>query len=456
MRMRMMPGVAVAALLAVVLGSAVQPPEGREERGLPAQAAARGDGYGAAVSGEFFASFTAPASGGAPVALVPRPRSAKNTRAAAPHPVPPPPSPPIPPPDGVGGKAGGFLSGNGSGTAYASLSSVGACAGESAGFADIPSGDPPPLLLDAGPVRPPSRGIRAYAGGGLFRARQSPDYFTRDNAAYSVTGDSYSLGLQYDWSVDTVVGVSVEKLSSTTRSLHPYDTRETRTDGILGHVAVDTVLFNSSLLKLRGFGGTLDQEGEGELGDAVSVNPWREEKHSSRTYGASATFSVPLLFWGYRVVMDTGVDYRHVKTDAYTHQSRGPWLPPGSWNAPVQVQAFSSSSLSFPSSFSMAKDFLSHWGLVTLRTGGGFAYETSRTAGGARALNAASASATPSPAGFLGKPSRFQSSWSGMYHVAAGLDYQSPGGWNWSVDYRRDFAIAYSRDSLRLEVGRSF
>lgn len=452
--MRMMPGVAVAALLAIVFGRDSLPPGGRKGEALPTRGVSIIAEDGGAVPMEFFTAFSSPATEPATRAAVSAPRLPASLHIAAQQSagkaVLPPTAPGTPASPGTARPAPGTE--KSSETAYASLSGGGSASSVRVpSLDDIPSGLPPPLLPDYSPLPPPFRGLRAFARGGLFRARQEPDFFGRDNAAYAMRGETCSLGLNYDWSPDTVLAASVEKLSATTESRHPHDARQTRTDGVLFHAGLETILFSASILKLNAFHGTLDHEGDGTIGNALSSSPWREDRHSSRMYGVSAAVSLPLLFWGYRVVMDSRVDFARITTGAYTHQTQGPW------SVPVRVDGFSSQSLAFSSSTAMARDFLSRLGLVTLRAGAGFGYEMSGTAGGVRSLNALAAAPMPyMAAGFVGNPSRFRCAWSGMYHVSAGLDYQSPGGWSWSAEYRRDFSAAYSRDSLRLEAGRSF
>ncbi len=243
-------------------------------------------------------------------------------------------------------------------------------------------------------------------------------------------------------------------MDATVKSRHPNDARESRLNGFLANASLDTVLFNSSLLSLKGFYGRLDSEGDGSItdGNTGDVRPWREYAHTSDIYGVSGNFSMPLLLWGHRVVVDTGVDYRRVRTDPYTHE-----VDMGGYSETLSGGKLSSYSLALPTTVSVAKDFVSHWGLITARFGSGFIYEFSDSANGVRALNARAARPLETAGGFVYHPFPSSSSYRrGFYHVNLGLDFQSPGGWNMRLDYRRDFAGGYSRDNMQFALGRSF
>lgn len=344
--------------------------------------------------------------------------------------------------------------GGGSETAYASMHFP---ADSGVDMADVPSGDLPPLLLvgDSGAAysSPPARGVHAWASGGIARARQDPS--AEDVAAYRMTAKKYSVGVNYDWTVDTVLGVSFDMLDYEVKSGHKYDSRKTDGDGLFANASMDTVMFDSYLLGLKGFYGSLESDGAGYIGawdtNGASSSRWREPKHRSHMYGASANVSVPMLFWGYRVVVDAGVDYKRLKTRAHAFhvEESGPGATP--------VRRLSSNSLSIPVAFTMEKDFLNQWGMVTSRLGAGYARETSDSAGGVRSLHALSASPLYFDSNrFSGTEVAFDSARSDFYHVNLGLDVKTVGGWNVSVDYRRSFASEYRKDDLKLALGRSF
>lgn len=301
---------------------------------------------------------------------------------------------------------------------------------------------------------PPARGLRVWAAGGTARSKQevSPD----DSSAYSMTEKRYSAGIAYDWSVDTVLGAGVEMLDATVKSGAPHDARESRVDGVFATASVDTVLFDSWLLGLKGFYGKLDHgDGGGIVGawddGGATKTTFQEEAHGSSMYGLSAKLSVPMLLWGHRVVADAGIDYRRITTEAHGYRVASAGL------FGERMEQRGSSSLAFPFGFSMEKDFVRPWGLVTPRFGAGFTYETSKTASGVRALHALSAAPVYfDSGGFHGAPLSFASLPGGMCHVALGVGVKTVGGWDASLDYRRDFAGGYTRDSFKLELGRSF
>ena len=506
MWIRLMPGVVVATLLLVFFGNADVPPERRKEdlsdRVLFSAANARQgtmavpspktfsfEERGESEAPQFFASFPAaesakrtnPATGladassaaGAVVPLAIIPEMLASTPAAyaeeyVPDRAAAAIAPTLPKPrtrrraaqSGPLANADGFTlvkntrlaprSGKSSENAYASMALP---AESSSEMESVPAGDLPPLLVQTRPSRPPARGVRTWASGEMTRAQQ--DVSVDTTAAYRMTGRKYSLGLDYDWSVDTVLGASVDMLDYRVKSGHQYDSRKTDIDGYAANVSLDTVMFDSYLLGLKGFYGKLDNEGDGYIGawddNGASTSPWHEYKHQSHIYGLSGNVRVPMLFWGYRAVVDVGVDYKHIKTGPYSY-----WVEMAGSRA-SQGKKYSSTSLAIPFAFSLEKDFFNSCGLITSRLGAGYTYETSDTAAGVRAMNAISA--VPiyyESTQFRGAPYPFYSVQKGLYHVNLGLDVKTAGGWNVSVDYRRDFGSEYYKDNLRLELGRSF
>ena len=500
MWIRLMPGVVVAALLLVFFGNADAPPERRKadlservlfsaanaRQGTAAFPSPRPSGFeenGDAEAPQFFASFpavesgkrNAPAADAAsavvPLAIVPEmlattpaphaeeyapdraslaiapklPKARTRRRSAQ--------SGPLTNADGftlIKNTRLASRSGKSSENAYASMALPAESYNE---MESVPSGDLPPLLVQTGSLRPPARGVRTWASGEMARAQQ--DLSVDTTAAYRLTGQKYSLGLDYDWSVDTVLGASVDMLDYRVKSGHQYDSRKTDIDGYAANVSLDTVMFDSYLLGLKGFYGKLDNEGDGYIGawddNGKSTSPWREFKHRSHIYGLSGNVRVPMLFWGYRAVIDAGVDYKHIKTDPYSY-----WVEMAG-DAPSRGKKFSSSSLAIPVAFSLEKDFFNSCGLITSRLGVGYTYETSDTAAGVRAMNALSAVPVYyESTRFHGEPYPFYSVQKGFYHVNLGFDVKTTGGWNVSVDYRRDFGSEYYKDNLKLELGRSF
>ncbi len=319
-----------------------------------------------------------------------------------------------------------------------------------------PSGSPPPLDILVRPAHslPPARGLRAWVSTETSRAEQALS--DEDTAAYTLAETKHSAGLDYDWSVDTTLGVSADILDATVKSLQPHDRRRSDVTGLVANARVDTVLFNTFLLGLGGFYGSLDTEGAGDLGawntGGATTSFFRENGHESAVYGLSGRLSVPMLAGGWRTVVGAGAEYSRIDADAfeYTLASAGT----------ASMEKTSSSSLRFPVDFSVERDFVKSWGLLTPRLTGGYVYETSDTANGVRALGALSASRVPFESygglDFVRSPVPFFSLRRTMYSLGAGIDIRTLGGWRFSADYRRDIAAAYTRDAFRFELGRSF
>lgn len=443
MRMRLLPGVVVATLL-VIFFECTEPPAETPAHSVSASSAAR-PGFVPDFSREFFTAFAK--SNPKPEAKE-KHRPARNSAARGTVSEP---ARGTPSPAEFTDSAAPY------GSAYASLTLPDEQQYSADSADNIPSGAPPPLdmLFDPAhslPPAPPARGLRAWTSAETSRAAQEPSLY--DTTAYSLKETKYSAGLDLDWSADTVLGVSVDKLDARVSGGHAHDFRSTDIDGIVANARVDTLLFDKYLLGLKGSYGRLDNSGAGGLGDLLdpdaAPSPFTETEHRSDMYGLSGVFGVPMLAGGFRMLVKGGAEYTRIDAAPFEYvlDAAGPMV--------MKEETDSHSSLRFPVDFSVERDFVKHWGVITPRVTGGYVYESSGNANGVRALGAFSASRIENAGGFVTSPAPFFSLEKSMYHIGAGLDLRTAGGWNLTAHYRRDIADAYNRDTFRLELGRSF
>lgn len=301
------------------------------------------------------------------------------------------------------------------------------------------------------PALPP-KGIAVRAGGGSFREEQQAHEWGQ--SVYAHKGSMYSLDIEYDWSIDSVVGASIGMVSSTLKSLQDADSRENRMQAYVAGAHYRGSLFSLFPVETRAFYGWVDHEGSGEVGKpgtAVLPNPWKEDAHHSTMYGASATVGLPLLFLNsLKVLPEAGVRYTTLKTKGYS-------VGISDYMMPIRMPQTTSTSIAVPISVTAKMDFPRIWGLATPRAGYGVEMEFDETAGGVHAMNSPAASRMHFDSLMMPiNQIAFDPAHRLLFHVNLGLDVKTAGGWEISAEYKRKWVSTYTRDDFRLEIGRCF
>jgi hypothetical protein len=290
----------------------------------------------------------------------------------------------------------------------------------------------------------PAKGIYARAGAELLRGRENgtgaaSNGFDRRDA-------TYSLGLKYDWSVDSVIGLSVSRLGSEVSSREAGDSRRNDIRGTLVEGRYDGYFLGKYPFSISGFYGAVKTGGGGLFNhDAYR---WVEADHDSAYYGLKAMFRVPLIFRDqYKMIAEIGLDYRKLKSDPYSFTFDG--VP-----FPALRPARTSESLLIPVGFTFKKDFPQSWGIVTPGIGLGVAYELKDTSNGLRSWHASSAA-------FRGDEYQFHplegEHWKGAVGtVLLGVEARTVGGWELRANYAYTAAGNYAENRFTLELGKCF
>lgn len=309
---------------------------------------------------------------------------------------------------------------------------------------------PPPFRSRVHYRELPAKGIYAWSRAEKSTVRMDGNR-TRRNA-FDLDGTTYSVGVKYDWSVDSVIGLSVGRLDMDIDNSFAGDSRKNDIKGTVFAGRYDGYIAGKYPFTLGGFYGGVQSKGGGGLGGGHTV--WTEDKHDSDYYGMAASFRLPLIFSNqYKMIAEVGVGYRRLKTDAYSYR-----LSQSIW--PVTVDARSSESLLIPVDFTFKKDFAQTWGILTPSLGLGAAFELKKTATGLRSWHASAAAAaryrTDSwPAGAHNVP-EFDD-WSGaLAKVKLGVEARTVGGWEMRAGYTHIAASGYKENHFNLELGKCF
>ena len=321
-----------------------------------------------------------------------------------------------------------------------------------AGANGFPAGALPPMAVSSTYNELPPRGV--YAWGAMERFSEEQRLREEARSLYKHDGALYSAGLKYDWSIDTVLGLSVDLIDSTVKSKHVYDTRKNDITGYRLNLHYDGLLREKYLVSATGFFGSYETKGSGRIGlispMGVVTHAWREGRHDSDMYGFSGRFGVPLI-WGddIKILNEIGVDYKRLRSKGFGAEVEG--------LSSITMPSVNSTSLSIPLLTTVKRDFMQCWGLITPRLNTGMTFELDDGAVGVRTLNAPAASLYYDPVTwFHASGIQNDDSQKMFFQLGVGVDIKTVGGWELSADYERHMAEKYSRNRFRLELGRCF
>lgn len=326
-------------------------------------------------------------------------------------------------------------------SSVSALASLGAGAAEGAAF--IPTSDYPEL---------PAKGITVWGESESFSERQRVREYGQ--SIYNQKGKRYTLGITQDWSIDSVIGASLDIHDATVKSRYDADFRKNEVTGYVANANYYGTYLGRYPVEAKAFYGWFEHEGSGSFsrpGTAL-VHPWKEKKHRSTLYGVSAKAGLPLLFLdNLKVLPELGIDYRRLTTKAY----RASYSVDDTMVA--DVPEMRSTSLNIPFTVTMKKDFPQAWGIVTPRLACGATLELDDSAGGLAVWNSASASRPDVDGATMEMgPIAFDPAHKVIMNVSVGVDVKTIGDWRLSADFERRWAGKYGRDSFNLELGRCF
>lgn len=303
------------------------------------------------------------------------------------------------------------------------------------------------------------RGIQPWVSAKSYSDKQDDRGF-HDANIYKHSGSVYSFGLQQDWSVDSVLGVSFDILDAQVKARYDYDYRKNDITGYFANAHYQGTLFGKYPVDMKATYGRLYHEGSGYFLDRENTllkNSWNEGQHRSHYYAFSARAGLPLKTGaGIKMLWEIGLDYKQLRTTEY-------FVNPSMNNNPVDDELFAamrSKSLQVPLTATFKRDFTHCWGLVTPKAMLGYRREFDDSASGVLALHSAAASRpycdeTKEQGKTLG-PLVFNPSQKNFFEFGVGLDVRTVGGWNLTTAYNRVWAKEYSRDQFKLELSRCF
>ncbi len=290
----------------------------------------------------------------------------------------------------------------------------------------------------------PAKGIYVWGDGKVVRESQT-EYDNAHNP-YRQSGAVYSLGIKKDWSVDSVIGASVDVVDTTVKSRVVGDFRENDINGFILKAHYDGTFLGKYPISLTGFYGRFDHKGAGQVYRQDIAETWREDDHRSELYGGSARIGLPLLVGnGFRVLPELGVEYKELHGRGYTY-SQG--------DTSVIVPEVTSKSFTMPLTVTVRKDFLHPWGVFTPHVKAGYVKEFDESAIGVRTFN--SSSIIIGNDGKYHHEMAFNTAYDKFYQVGAGFTARTVGGWEVAADYQRRFVRDWHDDMFTFELGRNF
>lgn len=300
------------------------------------------------------------------------------------------------------------------------------------------------------PTLPP-KGIAIWGKGMMYREEKDAGKPWKNT--YTHKGSVYSLGANYDWSMDSTIGLSADFLQAEAKGRYDGEARQTDTTGYFINAHYNGALCGKVPFSAKAMYGWLDQDASGWLQDwhSGSELPWNEEKHGSRMFGFSASAIYPLLGpYEYRVTPKLAIDYRNLKTKSF-------YVGLADDNSIGLVSPdITSTSFNYTCLLSTEKDFQQVWGVVTPRLSFGYSYEMSDSASGVRTLHASAAHRIEIDPAAASIPVAYDVGPKGMALCNVGVDMKILGGWDISAEYEKKFASDYNKDSFKLEIRRCF
>ncbi len=299
------------------------------------------------------------------------------------------------------------------------------------------------------PSEVPDKGISLWAGGGVFKGRQKERDSGSQFGFYDYSGQRGQVGFKRDWSIDTVLGMSLDAFDSEFKGLADTDGRKNDISGYVVNAHFSTMVFERfyrELLQVDGniLYGRMQNKGSGEYRSL----PWREDKHDSTLYGASLKVGSAFVNnQGILLEPEIGLEYARLNSKQYTVD----------WdNDRFTAAKQDSTSLAVPMRVAVSTDCRRTWGLIRPRIQLGCIVELDDSAGAFRALNASSAGmATPVIANHT-VTMQYDKSQKMFYEFGLGMDVRTNGGWSLRADYQRLWAEQFHNDLFKLELMRCF
>lgn len=115
---------------------------------------------------------------------------------------------------------------------------------------------------------PPVKGIEVWASARHYKTRQ--DERESGLNIYSHDGDLYSFGLRKDWSIDSIIGVSMDILDAEVKGRYDNDLRKNEITGYLANAHYEGTFLGKYPVELKGTYGRIYHEGNGSFTDNIT------------------------------------------------------------------------------------------------------------------------------------------------------------------------------------------
>lgn len=296
----------------------------------------------------------------------------------------------------------------------------------------------------------PPKGLYFWADAERFSERQKER--EAGKSIYRHKGDIYTFGMKYDWSIDSVIGVSMNFHDSKLKSTVPNDERRDDIKGYMINAHYQSTLFTKYLLDAKFMYGRFENQASGWVrNDEFRQVFWEEDKHKSDIYGFSAKIGQPLIHdSGIKTLPEVGVTYTRLRGKAYTFDLKTTTLP-------YSVPKRSATSLTVPMTVTISKDFMQSWGLFTPRLVTGVTVELDDDATAVRVYNSSAAARVYYVPGKVPMNDlEYDIAQKMFLHAGVGVDVKTVGGWELSAQYTLYYADKYNNNTFRLELGRCF
>ncbi len=273
-------------------------------------------------------------------------------------------------------------------------------------------------------------------------------------SAFDLKGMEYGVGLRRDVSVDTIIGGSFTALDYRITGTGYADNRKNDVSGWLVSVDASTAfrlpMFGNRPFLLEGSlgAGILETEGSG----AYMNMPWREQKHDSSLYRASAMIRTnEQTKYSFHLESEFGIEMTRVSSDAYAAE----WE---SGDYVFYAAKKSSTSLAVPIRFTLWDEYPFRWGTGVLRLMLGARYEFGNGGTAAYSFNS-SAGGMASPDMSTGRLNLAYDPRGCEWEMGAGIDMWAYRGWYCRADYKARFSGSLNQineNLFSLELGACF
>lgn len=283
---------------------------------------------------------------------------------------------------------------------------------------------------------PPDRGIYVWGKYSMQNEEKKHSGNPSKYTAYEMDLNTVSVGFLKDWSPTTRLGLSVDLLDGEVKSRHANDTFKNDVSGWVLNADIVTAIdkFN---IDARILYGSPELKGSG-----LTNGLYRKEgKHKATLMGFSGNVGIPLKFGDdIKLAPELGINYRKLKSKAYDYTVAG---------FPMTMPSQDSDSLLVPLTVDLKKDIPFCAGMFTPRATLGIIKEFKDSALGYRTFNASAAS-------YLSPTRTADKAPSTYYQFGLGLDLVTTNGWNVALDFHHLKASNFSNNTFSLDVGKCF